>query len=588
MRLACVFIPEIALQAALRRYPELRGTPVALVKTSDQDGVRARPPRAATRAGTTHGATATATATAAAAAAVGGALDVHARSPSSPGAATKKLASVFTVSAEARQAGVRPGLTAAQAAATCPGLSLLPLADADLEAADAALVDLGFAFAPRVEREPARIFFEIGDLGQLYPSELAITQAIQARALRIGLGVRVAIAASKSVARVVTRAMDRAVVPSSSEAASAFLAPLPLRVLGEPLPPETAETFTRWGLATLGALAKLPAADLGLRLGRDGACLHRLARGADDEPFLPALPADAVEEGLDLDHAIHELEPLSFVLRGLFDRVLARLACRSLACAAITLRLQLESRAFDVREVNLAAPTRETAPLLQLVRLELTRRPPDAPIASVLVIALPARVRAAQLDFLRPAGPAPDRLAATIARLGALCGPDNVGAPRAENTWREEAVGVTAFALTAGGTGDTTATAAITSGGVRALTIRRYRPAEEIEVMWGPDGPTALRGKETTARILVAAGPYRLSGEWWRREDAEQDRGRTGPSTNRSTNRSTSTNTGTETRTSGVLGFSRDYWDVHASDGALYRLHHDRHHDRWYLDGYYD
>ena len=223
------------------------------------------------------------------------------------------------------------------------------------------------------------------------------------------------------------------------------------------------------------------------------------------------------------------------------------------------MRFQLDSRAFDVREVNLAAPTRETAPLLQLVRLDLTRRPPDAPIVAVLIVARPARVRAAQMDFLRPAGPAPDRLAATIARLGALCGPDNVGAPRAEDTWREEAVGVTAFALATGTDRGTVTVTPPADGGARALTIRRYRPPEEIEVMWGPDGPAALRGRETTARILIAAGPYRLSGEWWRPNP-----------------------------TSTEPGFSRDYWDVHASDGALYRLHHDRHHDRWYLDGYYD
>ena len=421
----------------------------------------------------------------------------------------------MTVSAEARRASVRPGLTAAQAAAVCPGLTLLPLADADSAAAEAALADLGFAFAPRIDREPGRVFFEIGDLGQLYPSEAAVAQAIQARALRVGLGVRVAIAARKGIARVATRAAERAVVPTGGEAA--FLAPLPLRVLGESqfpyqtrgnpassarrvpsreglgtLPGFPFQSFDRWGLRTVGALAKLPAADVGLRLGADGARLHQLARGDDDEPFLPALPTDAVEEGIDLDDAIVELEPLAFVLRGLFDRVLARLACRGLACAGITLRFQLETRSFDVREVNLAAPTREGAPLLQLARLDLTRRPPDAPIVAVLVVARPARARTAQLDFLRPAGPAPDRLAATIARLGALCGPDNVGVPRVENTWREEAVGVAAFALAdpADAPRPTTmapiTTVPATDGGARVLTIRRYRPPKKSKSCWVP------------------------------------------------------------------------------------------------------
>ena len=74
-------------------------------------------------------------------------------------------------------------------------------------------------------------------------------------------------------------------------------------------------------------------------------------------------------------------------------------------------------------------------------------------------------------------------------------------------------------------------------------------------MLMGRDGPTALRGKETTARVLVAAGPYHVDGEWWRASD--------------------------ET-------FARAYWDVHASDGAVYRLHQDRRSGRWYLDGYYD
>jgi len=47
-------------------------------------------------------------------------------------------------------------------------------------------------------------------------------------------------------------------------------------------------------------------------------------------------------------------------------------------------------------------------------------------------------------------------------------------------------------------------------------------------------GPAAFRGKETAARILIAAGPYRISGEWWS--------GR---------------------------AFHRGVLDVHASDGAV-------------------
>ena len=258
------------------------------------------------------------------------------------------------------------------------------------------------------------------------------------------------------------------------------------------------------------------------------------------------------------------------MLRGLVDRALARLAGRSLACAGRTLRLALDPRGLDVRAVPIAAPTRDAATLIQLLRLDLARRPPDAPVVGARLVALPARVRATQLDILRPAGPAPDRLAATIARLAVLVGPENVGAPAPEDTWREEAVRVAPFTRS---TGPPPARAAAASDGERRaarraaandvtgtaspLAIRRLRPAQEIEVLMGRAGPTALRGRDTTARVLVAAGPYRASGEWWR---AQEEGG----------------------------GWAREYWDVHASDGAVYRLHQDQRDGRWFLDGYYD
>jgi len=348
-------------------------------------------------------------------------------------------------------------------------------------------------------------------------------------------------------------------------------------------------------------LASLPAEEVVLRLGPRGLALHRLARGDGHEPFFPQPPADAVEETLESEYALTELEPLSFLLRGLLDRLLARLACRSLACAGITLRLALESKGFDVRTVPLAAPTRENAPILQLVRLELARRPPESPVVALTVVALPARVRATQLDFLRPAGPRPDQLAATVSRLAALVGVENIGAPRLPNTWREEEIHVTPFsyepatsprrrpsgraekgavdresppaaadrttlalpprgkpspAPAPAAPGTDVSSAASEPG---QLTIRRFRPPQEVEVIWDREGPTALRHPSWAARILLAAGPYRVDGEWWHPPSSEER-----------------------------APLSRDYWDVQASDGAIYRLHQERATRRWYLDGYYD
>ena len=327
------------------------------------------------------------------------------------------------------------------------------------------------------------------------------------------------------------------------------------------LNPETSQALQQWGIKTVGQLAGLPGADLTLRLGVAGTKLHQLANGLDHEPFLPRPPADAIEEGTDSDYAIESLEPLSFLLRALLDRVLQRLACRSLACAGLTLRLKLAPRGFDVREVALQSPTRETAILLSLVRLDLERRPPSAGVVGITVMVRPAYVRTTQLDLFLPKGPSPEQLTATLARLSALVGPEHVGTPRLVDSWKEEQIAT-----------DPPSVERMTRPSARedspvkvpgetepdgqagtTLAIHRFRPPRDVEVLIGPSGPEALRGKETTAHILVAAGPYRVNGEWW---------------------------------TGG--GFCREYWDVHASDGALYRIHKDRETRKWYLDGYYD
>jgi protein ImuB len=501
MRLCCVYVPQLGLQAVLRRAPELRGAPTALL----------------TKVG-------------------------------------KGKPRVGELSSEARRAGVAPGMTGAQAEAACPGVRLCEATAADREAAEGALADVGFAFAPRVEREPERVFFEVGDLVRLYPAgEPAVAQAVQAQAARVGLEARVAIAGGKGTARVATRARELAVVPVEAARARAFFAAVPVELFTTDA--ELRAAFRRWGTRTAAQLAELPPDAVALRLGEPGARVCRLARAAEpdgDEPFMPRLPEDALEEAVELDYRVYELEPLAFVLRGLVDRALARLAARGLACAGLTVRLALDPRGLDVRAVPIAAPTRDAATLVQLLRLDLARRPPEAPIVGARLVALPARVRPTQLDILRPAGPAPDRLAATLARLAALVGPDNVGAPALEDTWREEAARVAPFPITAAPPPPPSSPSS-----KPALSIRRIRPSQEIEVLVGRAGPTALRGPDTTARVLVAAGPYRASGEWWR---APEEGG----------------------------SWAREYWDVHASDGAVYRVHQDQRDGRWFLDGYYD
>ena len=367
-----------------------------------------------------------------------------------------------------------------------------------------------------------------------------------------------AIASSAAVARVAAQATDIAAgagrtrggtrVPGAAAGETALAAGVPgelaaeAQALGERLP--------RWGIRTLGAVAALPGDEVTVRLGRVGAWLHALASGRAEEPFAPRLPPDALEEGTDLDYPIYEIEPLAFMLRGLLDRALARLQLpgpglrRAWGCGS-----SWTPRASTCARFQLAAPSREAATLLQLVRLDLARRPPAAAVVG-LARAGSAGPRARRASWIsggrpvrrprswRPRSPAWARWSV----------PENVGAPALVDSYREEAVDPAGLRA-----GRELSTGRRREAGEPRLGFRRFRPPRPLEVLMDRDGPAALRAEQLVARVLVAAGPYRSSGEWWSEEV-----------------------------------FSRDYWDVHASDGAVYRLHQERRTGTWFLDGYYD
>ena len=93
MRIACVFVPQLALQSVLRRTPDARGGPVAVLQVG---------------------------------------ADVADGAGASDKARRKRVARVPEFSPEARREGVRAGMTGAQAAAVCSGLRLLTITAATL------------------------------------------------------------------------------------------------------------------------------------------------------------------------------------------------------------------------------------------------------------------------------------------------------------------------------------------------------------------------------------------------------------------------------------------------------------------------
>src|SRR5262249_41511809 len=147
-----------------------------------------------------------------------------------------------------------------------------------------------------------------------------------------------------------------------------------------------------------------------------------------------------------------------------------------------------------------------------------------------------------------PAGPSPDKLASTIARLQALVGDARVGAPVVLDRHLPDAFTLERF--------DAPRLKAPlprpADGDARPPSLPPPRPAVRAEARLDRGALRYLAGQGIGGQVLAAAGPFRVRDGWWQ------------------------------------LPVTRDYYDVHLSDGAIYRVFHDLAHDSWHIDGCYE
>ncbi|MEM9175120.1 MAG: DNA polymerase Y family protein [Myxococcota bacterium] len=538
MRVGCLLVPDLPLQAALRAEPELRGRPRGIT--------------------------------------------------SGPG----NRAEVVAVAESAAKQAVRQGQTLPQARAVCPEIEVRVASPVLERTAREALLDVALSLAPRAEAAPRGsgifasegvVFVDASGTTALHGDESSFASVFHARAERAGIPGFVAIASTRGVSRLAARHLSLAAMHRRLEATGpespttrilprerevAFLEPLPIDLLDPD--DRTAEALTRFGVRRVRELLRLPRRDLAARIGPQLLELVARARGEEEEPPIPEPKTTTLEEGQDLEAAIVSLEPLTFVLRGLVSRLTERLALRGLGCTELRLGLELENGARQSRRVGVATPSQDEQVLLRLLRLTVERAPPMAPIESVTLLCEALPLRREQLDLFLPRGPSPSDLDQTLAELASLCGEDRVGAPEIVDTHRPDAFGLKPFrkpkrpnavqgskrARPARQTRSEAAHPPRTAPPRRGprLSMRALRPAVRAQVHLVNGRPAHLRCRLGQGEIVKAAGPWRTTGHWW----------------------------------SESAHFAVDHYDIELGDGTVLRLAFDWKTKRWQIDGLYD
>ncbi len=371
-----------------------------------------------------------------------------------------------------------------------------------------ALVAVARSFTPRVEaRTPTPVLLDLSGLGRLWPTPQELGRALLDAAAARAIEAQVALAFSRATALVVARACPGlTLVPAGGEAAA--LAPLPLALLE--LQAEQQELLARWGLRTIGDLARLPPAALAARLGPDGPRLVHLACGEDAGILVPTPLPERFETTLELDWPVEGREPLAFLLSRVLEPLTAALAARGAKATALAVELGLVDATTHARRLRPAAPSGDARTWRTLVLLDLEAHPPRDAIAQITLRAEPTPARAAQFSLLDPAQPAPEKLAETLARLHAWTSNGRGGSPQLVDTHRPGAFAVSSFAPGPLPRGRREAASPLPR-----VALRAYRPPRLAHVLTKAGVPSFVAAPGLRGAVAAAAGPWRVSGDWW-------------------------------------------------------------------------
>jgi protein ImuB len=189
-----------------------------------------------------------------------------------------------------------------------------------------------------------------------------------------GAGVRIGAAASRFAALAAAHRARARRPEIAPERLDAYLAPLPVSLLrARPNVAALPEALERFGVTTLGDLAKLPRHALADRFGEPGVLARDLARGKDT-PLRPRHPSERLQETLELPESASGPQ-LERALGLLIDRVLARPERRGRSVRAVVLSAQLVSGGTWRSQLTF----REALSDPRRMRLALTGRLTDLP-----------------------------------------------------------------------------------------------------------------------------------------------------------------------------------------------------------------
>ena len=142
-----------------------------------------------------------------------------------------------------------------------------------------------------------------------------------------------------------------------------FLAPLPCEELWG-VGPKTAERLAALGIHTIGAIARWPEADMLHRFGKNGFDLSQHARGLDNRPVVTGRESKSISQETTFVRDVVDRAELQRIVQEQAEEVGRTLRRKRLTATTVKLKLRWADFTTVTRQVTLAQPTDESAPLV--------------------------------------------------------------------------------------------------------------------------------------------------------------------------------------------------------------------------------
>lgn len=450
------------------------------------------------------------------------------------------------VNGQALAAGVRPGLSAAQALARCSNLELFhPVEEAE-EAAGRLLFARCSSLAPRLERT-LRGRVTIDAMGREAGGLPMAVRAVVEGLAEAGLQARAGVGPTPFLARVAALRASPVCVLTEGETVFRegvsrfdlrdFLAETMLaEALGEEGIPGLLEVLDGWGVRTLADFRALDRSAVVARLGAEGGRAHDEVSGRRCRLLRLDMPPPVFEAGLELEEPIERLEPLLFIIRRLLETLCAEMGSAVKAANALKLELSQERGPVWVSEIALPEPSSRVDVLFAVLQTRLEGVRTETAVVAVRLKLEPGEVSAGQRDLFRPELSDPHCFAETLGRLRALLGAEGCGCPCPEDTHGRDAFSLNIPEVWAekseeneGGGGmmvEEDKPAEVWRRGnwtseilpvneVRGPALRHFRPSRRVEVVADGGVPKRIEKGNPAGLIEAVRGPWIYSGSWW-------------------------------------------------------------------------